>query len=246
MWPFTHHTERGKRGEPMPAKHDGLPDSTHPSGLCPRCGKQSSFDVAGSLPLSFDGTMVVQRDETRVPVHHEQASVLICRHCHQGVSVLEQQLTETAPGATGPRPPRLLTWRGFHWWPLPDYKSHEAIPSEIADAFNEAQTALAANCPRAAAVMARRTLEAIADDKGQTTGSLAERLKKMTEAGLLQPVLADWAKEVRLIGNIGAHYDPMKAVSIEDAKQLTKFIQELLSYVYILPAELEKARSSRG
>lgn len=33
----------GKGGEILPEPHEGLPDSSRPSGLCPRCGKQSSF-----------------------------------------------------------------------------------------------------------------------------------------------------------------------------------------------------------
>jgi hypothetical protein len=44
----------GKSGEKLPEKHEGLPDSTLPYGLCPRCQKQSSFEMVGSLPVTFD------------------------------------------------------------------------------------------------------------------------------------------------------------------------------------------------
>jgi hypothetical protein len=245
MWPFQNHSETGKRGEPLPAKHDGPPDSARPSGLCPRCGKQSSFDVLGSVPLTFDGGMMHHREGTVTPTHHEQSSVLVCRHCKQGVSVLEEVWVGETRKLGSYQPSGAISWRGFHWWPLPDHQSHEAIPPEIAEAFNEALRALTANCPRASAVMLRRTLEAIVSDKGYTTGTLADRFKKMADAGILQPVLAEWAKEVRLIGNVGAHFDPIKPVSIEDSTQLTKFIQELLNYLYIMPDDLRKAREGR-
>ena len=91
--------------------------------------------------------------------------------------------------------------------------------------------------------MSRRTLEAIAVDKGEDQGNLAVRLDNLASRGILQPTLADWAKEVRLIGNQGAHFDPMQMVTIDDAKQLLSFVRELLKYLYELPAELARRRS---
>jgi hypothetical protein len=48
---------KGKSGEPLPEANDGPPDSHRPSGLCPRCDKQSSFEATGHLPITFDGGM---------------------------------------------------------------------------------------------------------------------------------------------------------------------------------------------
>ena len=91
--------------------------------------------------------------------------------------------------------------------------------------------------------MARRTLEAITVDQGETTGVLAQRLASMATKNLLQPTLADWAKEVRLVGNAGAHFDPINAVSKDDVAQLINFVQELSKYLYVLPFELNKRRT---
>lgn len=231
----------GKRGEPLPVSHEGAPDSDRPSGLCPRCEKQSSFDYAGSLPLTFDGGWVAGRGEPDTPTFHERATVLVCRHCRQGVSVLEEQWTgdhrsiETRGGG-------VISWRGFHWWPLAGAHLHKAVPNAINSAFSEAVSALAANCPRASAAMARRTLEAIAVDKGETAGTLAQKLQQLAEKGHLLPTLADWAKEVRLVGNSGAHFDPIDDVSIDDARQLVEFIRELAKFLYVLPFELNERR----
>lgn len=90
--------------------------------------------------------------------------------------------------------------------------------------------------------MARRTLEAIADDKGQKAGPLARRLEALAQTGLLHPTLSEWAKEVRLIGNAGAHFDPLANVSNDDAAQLVKFTGELLRFLYILPSEFDARR----
>lgn len=233
---------RGKHGELVPEPHDGPPDSERRSGLCPRCDRLSSFDLLGSLPLTFDGNYSVDTNGSQHPTYNEQATVLVCRHCRQGVCVLEEEFVGGASSKSG-RGGGAITWRGFHWWPLSGAKTHPAVPPPISAALGEAVVALSANCPRASAVMARRTLEAVAFDKGETDGVLAVRLKRMAERGLLHESLADWSKEVRLIGNVGAHFDPIEDVSNQDARQLLKFITALLEYIYVLPAELAARRS---
>lgn len=234
---------RGDRGEVLPEQHEGNPDSYRPSGLCPRCGKQCSFEVLGSLAVTFDRGVVWHLGSRQEPDVLDRVSALVCRHCAQGVAVVEEQwVGETAWRKRDRSTGGAITYRGLHWWPLPEAQVSDDVPQPIADAFAEAVTALAAHCPRAAAVMARRTLEAIAGDKGENSGVLADRLNALAKKGVLQPDLAEWAKEVRLVGNSGAHFDLMQAVSEDDARQLLAFIRELLRYLYELPAELARRR----
>jgi hypothetical protein len=172
----------------MPESQDGPPDSMRPAGLCPRCEKQSSFDLVGSMALTFDGGYIIGRGEPNELTCSDRTTVLVCRHCHQGVVVLEEQwvgehrAVERQGGGA-------ITWRGFHWWPLVGSSLHKSIPARINGAFQEAVLCLSANCPRAAAVMARRTLEGIADDKGEKSGTLAQRLSALATKGVLPPTL---------------------------------------------------------
>jgi len=232
----------GKTGEKLPEKHEGLPDSTLPHGLCPRCQKQSSFDAAAPQPVTFDPeSYLAERDGSATPVHVDQVSVLYCRNCRQGILVVEEQRVadrswrEKTGGG-------VITWRGIHWWPAADAHVSPDVPADIAEVYKETARALHADCPRASVVMARRTLEAITVDKGETKGDLVDRLKNLAAKGVLLPTLADWAKEVRLVGNTGAHFDPIKSVSKKDAEQLVTFVRELLKYLYELPAELAKRK----
>ena len=235
----------GKTGEKLPEKHEGLPDSMRPHGLCPRCQKQSSFDVAGAQPVTFDPDQIlVERGGAGAPIAVDQVSILYCRNCKQGIVVVEEQCIADRSW----REPRVgrgggaITWRGLHWWPAADAQVSIDVPVQISEVFQEAVRAVHAECPRASAVMARRTLEAITVDKGETTGVLAERLKKLAASGVLLPTLADWAKEVRLVGNTGAHFDPIDSVTKKDAEQLIAFVRELLRYLYELPAELVRRK----
>ena len=235
----------GKTGEKLPEAHDGLPDSTRPQGLCPRCLKQSSFDVVGSQAVTFDPeSYIAEKSGGTTRVHIDQISVLYCRNCQQGVVVVEEQLV----GGRSWREPNgkgggVITWRGIHWWPSAAAHVSPDVPNEIAQVFQEAVQALHAECPRASAVMARRTLEAVTVDKGASGKTLFERLNNMAASGVLPPTLADWAKEVRLVGNTGAHFDPITTVSKEDSAQLISFVRELLKYLYELPAELARRRT---
>lgn len=233
----------GPRGEELPVPNEGLPDSHTLSGLCPRCGKQSSFENIGSLPATFDASFLVQYNGESTPTLIDRVSSLVCRHCHQAVVVIEEEWVgdirkkEQKQGG-------IISYRGIYWWPLPECSLTADIPEEIRNAFTEANTCLLANCPRASAVMARRALEAIAVEKGETNGNLAERLNALSSKGILHATLSDWSKEVRLIGNKGAHFDPLQSVTKDDAKQLISFIRELLKYLYELPAELARRRAN--
>ncbi len=233
-------TNKGKRNEPLPLKNDGLPDSYRPNGLCPRCNKQSSFDIIGSLPVTYSEGVVATTGEK---TYSDRVSSLLCRNCNQATVVIEEEYIGETPSRlkwTGGS----ITFRGIHWWPLPDSNLSKDIPECIRDAFSEASTTLLANCPRASTVMLRRTLEAITENLGETKGHLVDRLKALSDKGILQPNLSEWAKEVRLIGNDGAHYDPINPVTNDDAKQLHSFMRELLKYLYELPAELKRRRST--
>ena len=241
----TKKTAKGARGEPLPLENDGPPDSARPSGLCPRCEKQSSFEYRHSLPLTFDGGYIMGRAEPSLPTYDERITLLICRHCNQGVVVLEEQWIGDHKGKERQGGGE-ITWRGFHWWPLAGARLHASIPAAIKGAYNEGVLALAANCPRAAVVMARRTLEAITVDKGETAGTLAQRLQHLSTNGHLHPSLVEWIKEVRLVGNAGAHYDPMDTVAPGDAKELIDFIRELLNYLYVWPWELNARRAAKS
>ena len=68
----------------------------------------------------------------------------------------------------------------------------------------------------------------------------------MKEDAILLPSLAEWASEVRLVGNIGAHYDPLEIVSKKDSSDLLGFTRELIKYLYEIPANLERRRQESG
>lgn len=237
---------KGSRNEDLPLTHDGLPDSFRPNGLCSRCGKQSSFDTLGALPITFtSGAQYTPDGKILISNSSDRATCFVCRHCNQGIVVIEEEWVDDHPSRLGIGRGGTITYRGIHWWPLPQSNLSPDIPKEIADIYNEASATYYANAPRATAVMLRRTIEAITEHLGENKGSLANRLQALRDKNILQPALLEWAKEVRLVGNQGAHYEPAEMVSMEDARQLLDFTKELMKYLFELPAELTRRRSQK-
>jgi hypothetical protein len=246
MWhPFKKPSIQGSRGEDLPEANTGNPDSSRPQGLCPRCEKQSSFEILGALPISFTQIMLAGERGFEPQLDAlDQVSVLRCRNCGQGVAVVEEKRIGDKPHAEGTS--GTVWFKGIFWWPLPHSRLPTEVPETVRAAYAEAARTLAADCPRASIVMSRRCLEAVVVDKGKTTGTLNERLAALAAANVLHPTLAEWAKEVRLSGNLGAHFDPLTSVSRDDAARLLIFVRELLRFLYELPAELQRARDARN
>ena len=233
--------KKGQREEELPRDHEGLPDSSTPYGLCPRCNKQSSFDILGSLPATFGSGYIVSYGDQRKRTLIDQATSMECRNCHQPVIVIEQEYVNDTP-SNKKHSGGQINFRGLFWWPFQGMNLSSDIPEEIQKTLIEAKITFSAQCYRASAVMSRRTLEAITVDKGGSQGILAKRINNLVSNGVLDKNLGDWATEIRLIGNTGAHFDPINDVKQEDANQIILFIEELIKYVYIMPAEISRRR----
>jgi hypothetical protein len=228
-----------------PKPVDSLPDSTEPHGLCPRCGRISNFSLIANTPVSYTNTVT----EHGVADWDQQVSTLQCQGCHQNTVVVEDEYVggvrrrDGGNSGTG-------QWRGIHWWPMPGMQpGHRDVPDAVGDAVAEGTRCLAAQSPRAAVVMFRAALQHIVTDLGsaeaQKKPNLAKQLQQMATDGVLHPALAQWADEIRLLGNAGAHPDPLAPVTTSAAQDLAELLAELLNFLYVTPARVGRARSAR-
>lgn len=236
---------KGPRKEDLPEQNDGFPDSSKPHGLCPRCNKQSSFETLGILPATFASGMILSPDGKNRRDFYDRVVSMECRNCNQPVIVLEEKFVGDR-AAKDSVSSGTVSWEGFFWWPFPNINYSEEVPKTIQRILQEAKVTYAAQCYRASAVMARRALEAITEDKGESDGKLFIRIKNLVEKGKIDKTLGEWATEVRLIGNYGAHNDSVDDVKKEDANQIIMFIDQLISYIYIMPAAISKRRNKNS
>lgn len=112
----------------------------------------------------------------------------------------------------------------------------ENIPSAISTTFREAIRCHSSGCYVASAMMVRKTLEELCEDKGATGPNLHERLKSLTNIIVIPQALATAAIELKLLGNDAAHveaksYDGIgkeeTTVAIDLAKELLKATYQL-------------------
>lgn len=106
-----------------------------------------------------------------------------------------------------------------------------SVPAKIAASLRESIQCHAAGCFRGAALLARRTLEELCEDRGAKGGNLKDRISALGKLITVPKVLIEAMDEVRLLGNDAAHveaktYDDIGkdevAIAIELCKELVK------------------------
>lgn len=132
--------------------------------------------------------------------------------------------------------------------PLPE-PIDERVPESIREDFEEANLCFSVDAYRAAAVMARRTLQSICLDKGANEGDkLHQQIDWLFSQQIITRELKEWAHEVRYVGNDGAH--PKKPeddipVTSEDAKDILDLLKQFSQVLYVAPAIAEERRKIR-
>jgi hypothetical protein len=194
---------------------------------CPHCDRTALATVHGIA--IWDGWDKIADDSISDPTEY---ALVQCSQCSQ-VSVQARQdfgggFYEDSPSVVYPAP-RELNWN---------------IPLSLRGDFEEAQVCFTAKAYKATAVMVRRVLEGTCKENSVKERNLAESLKKLEEIGLIDPTIAQWAKELRLLGNEGAHYTS-KPVSRADAEDALSFAEALLDHIYVLRKRFDEFTQRR-
>jgi hypothetical protein len=131
-------------------------------------------------------------------------------------------------------------------WPHPEGPMiPEHLPDAVEKAFKQAEKNFTIEgCEDAAALMYRSALEIALKDRFPTLkGKLAARIDQAVEQRELPPVIAEWAHEVRLVGNDSAH-EP-GGTKREDVTAARGFVDAVLRYLYSLPRMVSDRRFDR-
>ena len=120
----------------------------------------------------------------------------------------------------------------------------ESIPAQIRSSFDEVVTCHAEGCYVASAIMVRRTLEELCEDKGCTGSNLFQRIEALKNSVVLPQELFAALDELRLLGNDAAHlesksYDNIGEEELSVAIELTK---EILKSVYQMEGLVNRLR----
>ena len=117
-------------------------------------------------------------------------------------------------------------------------------PESIADDFYEAKTSLQHRNIKSACIMARSAIESAVVNFGATKGGLANKIKELAANHTITQSLADWADEVKEIGNDATHMAERGSAppTKEDAEDAVQFTEMLLFYLYTVPGMIAERR----
>jgi hypothetical protein len=195
------------------------------SGQCPHCAVTSLFKPVASYvqrtPQSASLTVV---------------SATQCESCKQFALVIGQTDGQNHPS-------RLIAF-----YPLG--KPRDAVdlnvPKPIANDFAEALRCQWIQAHRACVVMCRRAVQSSALQLGAKGGKLIDQIDDLSKTGIITTPLKEFAHEIRLTGNDGAHPDKdgLEDVTEKDGEAIIEFTREYLHHVYVMPAKLAARRNS--
>ena len=124
-----------------------------------------------------------------------------------------------------------------------DFDSKD-IPDNILKTFEEAIDCHANRFYVASAIMIRRTLEEICEEKKATDGNLKSRLKDLAKKIVLPRELIDAMDELRLLGNDAAHIksQDFKNISKNEVEIAIDLTKEILKGLYQLESLVDRLR----
>lgn len=189
-------------------------------------------------------------DGARDTVNGDAHAAFRCSHCGAiSVGRLSRGLFTTARVTLDSKE----TWEkhgtSITWEPkLLEGKDFEDVPHVIAEAASEAHTCRSAGAFRAAILLARGVVEAVAKDNGVLQGSLAAKIEELATRGLVRQFTREAADEIRHLGNDMAHGDFVEPADPEDCDAVLAVMDEILDEVYQGPARVSrmKRRRTRG
>jgi hypothetical protein len=156
---------------------------------CPACNAIVETGVIFSYSYNVSYTDELQNEGTAVVLSK-------CLNCESPILVEEQfQCIED----------HTFTHSKVQLYPLTDNEALKNAPGIVTGPYKEASKCYRAQAYDACVIMCRKGIEAICLDKGETKGNLAQRLKILKDKRILDETLYNWANELRLIGNDGAH-----------------------------------------
>ncbi|GAA3229256.1 YbaK/EbsC family protein [Actinocorallia longicatena] len=129
-------------------------------------------------------------------------------------------------------------------WPAGPPPPDPAIPRTLRDELSEARSCLRAGAHSGAVVAVRRILEGVCRDHGVHRPTLYTSLGVMADDGRIEGRFLQWAEDLRILGNRGAHLN--SAPAERDARDAVALAEALLDYLYVFARTYEEFKARRG
>lgn len=190
--------------------------------FCPHCGNTSPQRVV--LTHTYHDTWYGSDGKPWAPDEGPESETIVC-------------ICDTCEG--------VLLYDGVAYidsgqWPDLGYPRDTTLPKDVPASVREIYAearVVKQNAPNAFAMMIRKALEAICDDRGAPGRTLQARLKHLTQKGEVPPVLSEMTDVLRIVGNTAAH-GSLQAITQPMTWAIDEFFRAVVEYVYIGPSKL--------
>lgn len=203
-----------------------MPHTPEPAtGLCPHCGTvtlQECVFTHDFLQRTYDATY-----------GYETEADLGCTYFVATCGACSDLLVYYEPGYEDPVD--TFTERTLVY--PTSARLSECVPTRVRQIYDEAYL-IRRLSPSGFAVLIRRALEAVANDRGVLGGGLHSQLRRLASRGEIPPVLAEMGQVVRLLGNNGAH-DSHEEITALHTRILDEMFRAIIQYVYVLPCRMD-------
>jgi len=191
---------------------------------CPFCMEQGNFKTA------FHAEKKHPRNDKKL-----NFDTLECGNCKGYIMVLWS--ASSMSGRQGLHDYYVLPW------PLTFERYPEHWPDAIGRYWLQAKRNLRDENWDAAALMARSALQVALRDNQAQGRNLKQEIDDLAEKGILPPIMKNWSDNVRELGNESAHPRPEQmATDPQDARDVVRFLDFLLEYLYDLPHQIKQYR----
>jgi len=121
------------------------------------------------------------------------------------------------------------------------------LPAEVRDCLKEAILCHAQGCFRAAAIMVRRSLEAMCEERGAKGSSLEKKIESLKGQIVISQDLIEGAHELRFLGNDAAHVEAKAFTTVgkEEVEAALDLAKELLRATYQTAALVKRLRAMK-
>lgn len=120
----------------------------------------------------------------------------------------------------------------------PEFES-PPIPREILEDFKEASICYVNTASKACVVMCGRTLEGLTIEQKAKGRNLNQKIEHLYKNDLISKLLYDAFTKVRVIRNLGAHFQPLNKIEKGEDKKILDITKHIIEHIYILPLRLK-------
>lgn len=135
----------------------------------------------------------------------------------------------------------------FYYRLYPPHDRHIGflLPPVVRTSYEEAVKCEGAKSWIACVTMVGRTLEAVTKAYDPKPKSMFAGLQAMHKDGAISQEIYEWANELRVIRNFGAHATD-EPISRQDAEEALDFLQAIMELIYYMRPKFQQMKTRRG